>query len=70
MISEYNWDSVRNDDVNEYANRFSTTLLSLAEQCIPTKNVTIRTRDLPWINNTIRGLIRKRNRLYKKIQKG
>ena len=28
MISEYNWVSLRNDDVNEYANRFSTTLLS------------------------------------------
>ena len=69
MISEYNWDSVRNDDVNEYANRFSTTLLSLAEQCIPTKYVTIRPRDLPWINNTIRRLIRKRIRLYKKYKK-
>ena len=69
MISEYNWDSVRNDDVNEYANCFSKTLLSLAEQCIPTKHVTIRPRDLPWINNTIRRLIRKRNRLYKKYKK-
>ena len=66
IISEYNWDSVRNDDVNEYANCFSITLLSLAEQCIPTKHVTIRLRDLPWINNTIRRLIRKWNRLYKK----
>ena len=46
MISEYNWDSVRNDDVNEYANCFSKTLLSLAEQCILTKHVTIRPRDL------------------------
>ena len=69
MISEYNWDSVRNDDVNEYANCFSKTLLSLAEQCIPTKHVTIRPRDLPWINNTIRRLIGKRNRLYKKYKK-
>ena len=39
------------------------------EQCIPTKHVTIRPRDLPWINNTIRRLIRKRNRLYKKYKK-
>ena len=69
MISDYNWDSVRNDDVNEYANCFSKTLLSLAEQCFPTKHVTIRPRDLPWINNTIRRLIRKRNRLYKKYKK-
>ena len=49
MISEYNLDSVRNDDVNGYANCFSKTLLSLAEQCIPTKHVTIRLRDLGLI---------------------
>ena len=34
-----------------------------------TKNVSIRPRDLPWINNNIRKLMRKRNRLYKKYKK-
>ena len=68
-ISEFKWDSVYNDDVNEYAKHFSDTLISIDEQCIPTKNVTIRPRDLPWINNNIRRLMRKRNRLYKKYKK-
>ena len=36
---------------------------------VVTFDVTIRPRDLPWINNTIRRLIRKRNRLYKKYKK-
>ena len=63
-ISEFNWDSVYNDD--EYEKHFTDTLISIAEQCIPTKNVTIRPRDLPWINTNVRKLMRKRNRLYKK----
>ena len=46
----------------------TVSLKPLAEQCIPTKYVTIRPRDLPLINNTIRRLIRKRNRLYKKYK--
>ena len=68
MILEYDWKSVSNDDVNTYANQFSKTIVFLAEQCIPTKHVMIRPRDLPWINSTIRRMIRKRNRLYKKYK--
>ena len=55
-----------NEDVNEYAKHFSDTLLSIAEHCIPTNNVTIRPRNLPWINNNRRRLMRKRNRSFKK----
>ena len=60
-----------NDDVNLYAKQFSDTctLLSKVEQSIPTKNVAIRPRDLPWINNNIRRLMRKRDRLFKKYKK-
>ena len=43
-------------------------MLALAEQCIPFKTVTIRPRDLPWINSDIRKRMRKRNRLFKKYK--
>ena len=48
---------------------FTDNLLNIAEECIPTKNVTIRPCDLPWLNNNIRKLMRQRNRLYKRYKK-
>ena len=68
-VSEFYWNTLYNDDVNLYAKQFSDTFLSVAEQSIPTKNVTIQPRDLPWINNNIRRLMRKKDRLFKKYKK-
>ena len=36
---------------------------------MPFKTVTIRPRDLPWINSDIRKHIRKRNRLFRKYKR-
>ena len=57
-VSEFDWETICDNDVNIYAEKFTEKLLSLSEECIPTKNVTIRPRDLPWMNNTIRKLMR------------
>ena len=69
QVHDFDWTTAHDDDVNIYAEKFTKKLLNIAEECIPTKNVTIRPRDLPWINNNIRKLMRKRNRLYKKYKK-
>ena len=69
QVHEFDWTTAHDDDVNIYAEKFTNKVLNIAEECIPTKNVTIRPRDLPWINNNIRKLMRKRNRLYKKYKK-
>ena len=37
--------------------------------CIPSKTVTVRPQDLPWMNNNLRKLMRKRNRLFEKYKK-
>ena len=63
------WNTVIKEDVNLYANALTQTLINLSEQYIPNKNVTIRPQDLPWINNNIRKLMRKRNRFYRKYKK-
>ena len=68
-IHAFDWKSICNDDVNLYAEKFTDKLLSISEECIPVKFVTIRPRDLPWMNNNIRKLMRRRNRLYKKYKK-
>ena len=66
-VHDFDWNTTHDDDVNLYAEKFTDKLQ--AEECIPTKNVTIRPHDLPWMNNNIKKLMRKRNRLYKKYKK-
>ena len=56
-------------EFNQYALNFTDKLINLAQDCIPHKQVRIRPQDLPWINGTIRKLMRKRNRLYKKYKR-
>ena len=68
QVHDFDWTTAHDDDVNLYAENVSNKLLNKAEDCILTKNVTKRPRDLPWINNNIRKLMRKRNRLYKKYK--
>ena len=42
---------------------FSTKYMSLVRECIPEKTVTIRPKDKPWFDSTLRKTIRKRDRL-------
>ena len=67
-VSEFDWNNVYNEDINQYALNFSNKLLDIASECIPSKLITVRPKDLPWMNNSIRKLMRKRNRLYKKYK--
>ena len=41
-------------------------MLEAVSETIPNKTITVRQNDLPWINNNIRKLIRKRDRIRKK----
>ena len=67
-VSEFDWNNVRNEDTNQYALNFSSKLLEISSDCIPTKFITVRPQDVPWMNNNIRKLMKKRNRLYKKYK--
>ena len=69
QVHDFDWTTAHDDDVNIYAEKFTNKLLNIAEECIPTKIVTIGPRDLPRLNNYIRKLMRKRNPLYKKYKK-
>ena len=65
-VADFDWDSIKREDVNQYATNFTNILINLAKECIPNKKVRVRPQDLPWINGLVRKLMRKRNRLYKK----
>ena len=68
-VADFNWDSIKSENVNQYAFNFTDKLINFAQDCIPHKQVRIRPQDLPWINGTIRKLMRKRNRLYRKYKR-
>ena len=63
-VSDFNWQSCFDPDIDAYASNFSSSLLSFCDECIPNKTVTIRPTDPPWMHNTIRKYIRKRRRAY------
>ena len=65
FVTGFNWDSIKSGDVNQYAFNFTDKLINFAQDCIPHKQVRIRTQDLMWINGTICKLMKKRIRLYK-----
>ena len=69
FVADFTWDSIKSEDVNQYALNFTDMLINLAQDCIPHKQVRIRPQYLPWINGTTRKLMRKRNLLYKKYKR-
>lgn len=69
ILSSTNWNEhLSHDNIDIAANIIAETILSAASHSIPNKLVTIRPTDIPWINNSIRRMIRKRNKLHKKAK--
>jgi hypothetical protein len=54
--------------VDEMCEKFTKCFLKIAQECIPTKIITIRNNDRPWFNNEIRKEIRIRDRFRKTIE--
>ena len=57
------------NDVDEMCEKFTKCFLKIAQECIPTKIITIRNNDRPWFNNGIRKEIRIRDRFRKTVLK-
>ena len=61
------WGSLVDEfDINSSAISFTSELMRIAKQNIPHKSVTIRPRDKLWMNNTIRNMSRKKNKIHQK----
>jgi hypothetical protein len=52
-------------DVNNGCSNFTDALLTIAKECIPTREVTIRTDDKMWFDSNLRRESRRRDRLRK-----
>ena len=68
MTADTNWENLKQTDIDEYANNITSRILSLAEECIPSRLVTIRPTDPTWLTSNLKAKIRKRKRLYRKAR--
>ena len=48
--TSFDWDYVRDNDTNIYANNINTTLTSIAKECIPNRCINVKPSEPPWIN--------------------
>ena len=60
---------IDNTDLDTAVDNVTNTIFKAAEIAIPNKTVCIRKHDAPWINGSIRKLIRKRRRLRNKAKR-
>ncbi|CAC5395380.1 unnamed protein product [Mytilus coruscus] len=69
-LSLVDWDSfLLSQDVNEISTRITSAVINAAELSIPNKIITVRKSEPPWMNNIVRRLIRKKNRIHRKAKR-
>ena len=68
-IRQTNWDEIKSNDVDKYAQDLTNQLTKLAKKHIPNKLIKTRQTDPPWRCNNIKKLTRKRKRLYNKYKR-
>ncbi|MCG8092513.1 MAG: hypothetical protein JAZ17_02615 [Candidatus Thiodiazotropha endolucinida] len=69
LASNIENDVKNNEDIDQNVDLISKAIADASERAIPHKIVTIRPNDHPWITSSIRKLIRKRKRAYKKYKR-
>lgn len=71
LINDCDWRNIISnaENVNIATEHFTSQYLKLVRECIPEKSVTIRPKDKPWFDSTLRKTIRIRNRLRNKALK-
>lgn len=71
LINDCDWRNIISnaENVNTATENFTSQYLKLIRECIPEKSVTIRPKDKPWFDSTLRKTIIIRNRLRNKALK-
>ena len=69
LIHDFDWQSLKDHNINVYVENFTNKFLELCKMTIPNKFITIRPSDPPWFNGLVRKLIRRRKRAHKKAKR-
>ena len=67
-LQRTDWDSLKEDNVDKYASKFTDKILELTNKHVPNKIIKVRQSDPTWLTNEIKQLIRKKKRLYDKYK--
>lgn len=68
-LTNMDWNPLKSDDIDEYAENITDCITKLAMKYIPNKDIKVRKSDPAWLTNTIKRLMRKRKRLYDKYKR-
>ncbi|CAG2189611.1 unnamed protein product [Mytilus edulis] len=70
QLNDTDWDDVvfNSNNINDVYMNFVKTFESTVNRYIPTKTITVRPNDKPFMNNLIRNKIRHRNRIHHKAK--
>ena len=68
-LSDTNWNLLKNNDINTYANNITDHIIKVSEKFIPNKVIKVRQSDPNWLTNSIKKMMRKRKRLYDKYKR-
>jgi len=64
------WTTITNaDTIDNAALLFSKTLTDISSTCMPSKLITVNSRDTPWINENIKSLIKRKNRVHQQAKR-
>ena len=63
-LTETDWNSLKDNNIDVYAQNVTNRILDLVNKHIPNKHVHIRKSDPPWLSNTIKRLMRKRKNVF------
>ena len=67
--SLFDWGSLRDSDINVYADNINTAINFIANECIPNKHIRVKPSDPPWLTTFLKRYIRKRKRAFRKAKR-
>ena len=67
--SLFDWNSLHDENIDIYARKVETKIISLSRECIPNKNIKVRPYEPPWLTTFLKRKIRQRKRAYKKAKR-
>lgn len=57
------------NDIDDIVHYWTSLFLEIATEYIPTREITVRPRDKPWVTKRLKTLIRNKNRLWKRYKR-
>ena len=69
MANTFDWASLIHEDLNIYSANITEKLLEISKLGIPNKIIRVRTSEPTWMISSIKKLIRKRKRAFRKAKR-